>query len=207
MSTRFLRCGREAVLIEVADLTAAMALYAALRDAALPGVIDLVPAARTVLVRFDPAATSPAALQTLVSELPATSHHTTGGTVTIPVRYNGPDLADVAAAVGVGTDEIVTMHTAGEWTVAFTGFAPGFGYLTGGDPRLTVPRRSSPRTKIPAGSVALAGSYSGVYPNESPGGWQLIGQTTLRIWDVDREPPALLLPGVRVRFEAVGSCG
>jgi KipI family sensor histidine kinase inhibitor len=203
MSTRFLRCGREAVLVEVADLSSAMALYAGLRDAALPGVVDLVPAARTVLIRFDPAVTSSSALRARVTALPASSPQVSGGTVTIPVRYDGPDLADVATLVGVGADEVVKMHTAGEWTVAFTGFAPGFGYLIGGDPRLSVPRRSSPRTKIPAGSVALAGSYSGVYPNESPGGWQLIGRTSLRIWDLDREPPALLLPGVRVRFEAV----
>ncbi|GLZ01970.1 5-oxoprolinase subunit PxpB [Actinoplanes sp. NBRC 103695] len=204
MSTRFLRCGREAVLVEVADLAAAMALYAALRDASLPGVVDLVPAARTVLIRLDPSVTSPALVRTLVSSVPvADGRPVDAGTVTIPVHYDGPDLADVAALVGVSAEEVVKMHTAGEWTVAFTGFAPGFGYLIGGDPRLSVPRRSSPRTRIPAGSVALAGPYSGVYPNESPGGWQLIGQTSLRIWDLDRDPPALLLPGVRVRFEAV----
>ena len=204
MSTRFLRCGREAVLVEVADLSAAMALYAALRDASLPGVVDLVPAARTVLIRLDPAVTSPLAVRSLVSDLSVSGHRAAdAGAVTIPVRYDGPDLDDVAASVGVSAEEVVKMHTAGEWTVAFTGFAPGFGYLIGGDPRLSVPRRSSPRTRIPAGSVALAGPYSGVYPNESPGGWQLIGQTSLPIWDLDRDPPALLLPGVRVRFEAV----
>lgn len=204
MSTRFLRCGREAVLVEVADLAAAMALYAALRDASLPGVVDLVPAARTVLIRLDPEVTSPSAVSSSVSDLPVSRRRSTdAGTVTIPVRYDGPDLADVAAHAGVSADEVVKLHTAGEWTVAFTGFAPGFGYLIGGDPRLSVPRRSSPRTRIPAGSVALAGPYSGVYPNESPGGWQLIGRTELRMWDLDRDPPALLLPGVRVRFEAV----
>ena len=204
MSTRFLRCGREAVLVEVADLAAAMALYAALRDASLPGVVDLVPAARTVLIRLDPAVTSPFLMKSLVSDLSvADGRLVDAGMVTIPVHYDGPDLDDVAAAVGVSAGEVVKMHTAGEWTVAFTGFAPGFGYLIGGDPRLSVPRRASPRTRIPAGSVALAGPYSGVYPNESPGGWQLIGRTSLRIWDLDRDPPALLLPGVRVRFEAV----
>lgn len=204
MSTRFLRCGREAVLAEVADQSAAMALYATLREAALPGVIDLVPAARTVLIRLDPEIVSPAEVPDLAASLPPFERPSADvGSVTIPVRYDGEDLLDVAAHVGVAADEVVKMHTAGEWTVAFTGFAPGFGYLIGGDPRLTVPRRSSPRTRIPAGSVALAGPYSGVYPNESPGGWQLIGRTELRIWDLDRDPPALLTPGVRVRFQAV----
>ncbi|MEV6630185.1 allophanate hydrolase subunit 1 [Actinoplanes sp. NPDC051470] len=204
MSTRFLRCGREAVLAEVADLSAAMALYATLREAAPPGVIDLVPAARTVLIRLDPAVLAPSAVPGLISTLPTPERPSVDvGSVTIPVRYDGEDLLDVATHVGVPADEVVKMHTAGEWTVAFTGFAPGFGYLIGGDPRLTVPRRSSPRTRIPAGSVALAGPYSGVYPNESPGGWQLIGRTELRIWDLDRDPPALLTPGVRVRFQAV----
>ena len=205
MSIRFLRCGREAVLAEVADLSSAMALYAALRDAALPGVVDLVPAARTVLIRLDPAVTSPDAVRSAVSSLPVSGAAVSdAGAVTIPVHYDGPDLRDVAEHVGVSGEEIVKMHTAGEWTVAFTGFAPGFGYLIGGDARLSVPRRSSPRTRIPAGSVALAGEYSGVYPNESPGGWQLIGRTEARMWDLDRDPPALLMPGVRVRFVAVG---
>lgn len=204
MSIRFLRCGREAVLAEVADLSSAMALYAALRDAALPGVVDLVPAARTVLIRLDPAVTSPGAVVAAASSLtvdPLTRPDV--GSVTIAVRYDGPDLADVAEHAGVSPAAIVEMHTAATWTVAFTGFAPGFGYLTGGDPRLTVPRRPTPRTRIPAGSVGLAGEFSGVYPNDSPGGWQLIGHTDTAMWDLDRDPPALFRPGVRVHFEAV----
>lgn len=204
MSTRFLRCGREALLAEVADLDAALALYAALRAAALPGVVDLVPAARTVLIRLDPAVTTPSSVASAAAALRVDEHRRPDvGSVTIPVRYDGPDLADVAAHAGVSPETIVELHTAGEWTVAFTGFAPGFGYLTGGDPRLEVPRRSSPRTRIPAGSVGLAGRFSGVYPNESPGGWQLIGHTDVDVWDLDRDPPALLMPGVRVHFEAV----
>ena len=204
MSTRFLRCGREAVLAEVADLDEALALYAALRDAALPGVVDLVPAARTVLIRLDPAVLSPASLRSAVEDLHVESFdHPDLGEVTIPVHYDGPDLADAAAYAGVTAEQLVELHTAGEWTVAFTGFAPGFGYLVGGDQRLEMPRRSSPRTRIPAGSVGLAGRFTGVYPNESPGGWQLIGRTDVRVWDLAREKPALLVPGVRVRFEAV----
>ncbi len=202
--TRFLRCGREAVLVEVDDLDEALALYAALRDAALPGVTDLVPAARTVLVRLDPAVTSPARVRSAVADLPVDrTRRPDAGTVTVPVRYDGPDLADVAAHTGLTEADVIARHTGSAWTVAFAGFAPGFGYLTGGDPRLDVPRRETPRTRIPAGSVGLAGRFSGVYPHDSPGGWQLIGSTTLRVWDLDREPPALLAPGVRVWFEAV----
>jgi KipI family sensor histidine kinase inhibitor len=202
--TRFLRCGREAVLVEVDDLDQALSLYAALRAAGLPGVLDLVTAARTVLIRLDPAVTSPAALRAAAAQLrPGGARPAATGTVEIPVRYDGPDLGDVAAHLGVTPDEVVALHTDSPWTVAFAGFSPGFGYLTGGDPRLDVPRRGSPRTRIPAGSVGLAGRYSGVYPNDSPGGWQLIGRTPMRMWDLDRPEPALLTPGVRVTFTAV----
>jgi KipI family sensor histidine kinase inhibitor len=202
--TRFLRCGREALLVEVEDLDQALSLYAALREADLPGVVDLVPAARTVLIRLDPAVTSPAKVRAATTGLRVDGARPAGaGTVEIPVRYDGPDLADVAAHLGATPDEVVAWHTGSRWTVAFAGFAPGFGYLTGGDPRLDVPRRSSPRTRIPAGSVGLAGRYSGVYPSDSPGGWQLIGSTPIRMWDPNRPEPALLVPGVRVIFKAV----
>ncbi|AGL20117.1 allophanate hydrolase subunit 1 [Actinoplanes sp. N902-109] len=199
---RFLRCGREAVLVEVDDLDAALALYAAVRDAGLPGVVDLVPAARTVLIRLDPAVTSPAAIRFAVVDLPIGSGtRARAGAVEIPVVYDGPDLSSVASLLAVSEDDVVARHTAAEWTVAFAGFAPGFGYLVGGD--WDVPRRASPRTRIPAGSVGLAGRFSGVYPHDSPGGWQLIGRTTTVMWDLGRAEPALLLPGVRVTFRAV----
>ena len=202
--TSFLRCGREALLAEVDDLDAALALYAALRTAALPGVVDLVPAARTVLIRLDPAVTSPAEVEKATAGLQVTGQHRVGtSTVEIPVRYDGPDLAEVAERTGLSPDEVVALHTGSRWTVAFAGFVPGFGYLTGGDPRLDVPRRDSPRTRIPAGSVGLAGRFSGVYPSDSPGGWQLIGSTTARMWDLDRPEPALLAPGIEVIFKAV----
>jgi len=202
--TSFLRCGREALLAEVDDLDAALALYAALRSAALPGVVDLVPAARTVLIRLDPAVTSPAEVEKATAGLQLTGLRRAGtSTVEIPVRYDGPDLAEVAERTGLSPDEVVALHTGARWTVAFAGFVPGFGYLTGGDPRLDVPRRDSPRTRIPAGSVGLAGRFSGVYPSDSPGGWQLIGSTTARMWDLDRPEPALLVPGVEVIFKAV----
>jgi KipI family sensor histidine kinase inhibitor len=203
--TTFLRCGREAVLVEVDDLDAALSLYAALRAADLPGVTDLVPAARTVLIRLDPALTSPAQVRKATAALHLDdTNQADAGTVEIPVRYDGPDLLEVAGHIGVTPEEVVTLHTGSTWTVAFAGFAPGFGYLTGGDPRLEVPRRDSPRTRIPAGSVGLAGRFSGVYPSDSPGGWQLIGSTSERMWDLDRPEPALLVPGVRVSFKAVG---
>src|SRR5699024_2039294 len=125
--------------------------------------------------------------------------------VTVAVAYDGPDLDDVATATGLAPEEVIAAHTGTEWTVAFTGFAPGFGYLVGGDRRLNVPRRDAPRTAVPAGSVGLAGSFSGVYPRPSPGGWQLIGRTDARLWQPDRDPPALLRPGMTVRFEAVSS--
>jgi KipI family sensor histidine kinase inhibitor len=122
------------------------------------------------------------------------------GTVEIPVCYDGEDLAEVGELTGLGADGVVEAHTGQTWTVAFAGFAPGFGYLVGEDDRLHVPRRTTPRTKVPAGAVGLAGEFSGVYPRESPGGWQLIGSTRLPMWDLDRDPPALLQPGLRVRF-------
>lgn len=203
--TRFLRCGREAVLVEVDDLDAALSLYAALQAAALPGVTDLVPAARTVLIRLDPALTSPDQVRKATAALRLDDpNRADAGAVEIPVRYDGPDLAEVASHTGLSEDEVIALHTGSPWTVAFAGFAPGFGYLTGGDPRLDVPRRETPRTRIPAGSVGLAGRFSGVYPSDSPGGWQLIGSTSERMWDLARPEPALLVPGVRVTFKAVG---
>jgi KipI family sensor histidine kinase inhibitor len=189
----------------VDDLDVALSLYAALRAAGLPGVTDLVPAARTVLIRLDPAVTSPAQVQKATAALHLDdTNRAFAGSVEIPVRYDGPDLVDVASHTGLSEDEVIALHTGSTWTVAFAGFAPGFGYLTGGDPRLDVPRRETPRTRIPAGSVGLAGRFSGVYPNDSPGGWQLIGSTSERMWDLGRPEPALLVPGVRVTFKAVG---
>jgi KipI family sensor histidine kinase inhibitor len=118
----------------------------------------------------------------------------------VPVVYDGEDLGDVAAHLGVDRDEVVRRHTGTEWTVAFSGFAPGFGYLTPAEGTWDLPRRPSPRTRVPAGSVALAGGFTGVYPRESPGGWQLVGHTDVAVFDLARDPAALLRPGVRVRF-------
>ena len=128
-----------------------------------------------------------------------------GAVVEVAVHYDGPDLAEVADLTGLTPAEVVDAHTGTPWTVAFGGFAPGFGYLVGGDPRLRVPRREVSRPSVPAGSVGLAGEFSGVYPRPSPGGWQLIGSTDAVLWDVERDPPALLAPGTTVRFVDAGA--
>nr|WP_308209716.1 carboxyltransferase domain-containing protein [Actinomadura madurae] len=118
----------------------------------------------------------------------------------IPVVYDGEDLDEVADLTGLSRDEVVRRHSAASYTVAYLGFSPGFGYLSGLDPALHVARRESPRTSVPAGSVAIAGPYAAVYPSRSPGGWRLLGHSGLRLWDVSRDPPSLLRPGMRVRF-------
>jgi KipI family sensor histidine kinase inhibitor len=120
--------------------------------------------------------------------------------IEIPVHYDGPDLAAVARLTELSVAEVIAAHTGSDWRVAFCGFAPGFAYLSWGDPRLAVPRRQQPRTSVPSGSVALAGEFSAIYPRSSPGGWQLIGHTDMVVFDVAREPPALLQPGMTVRF-------
>jgi KipI family sensor histidine kinase inhibitor len=199
---RVLSASDRALLVEEDDLEGSMSLHAALLAAGLPGVHELVPAARTVLVRFDPLAITCTELRTRIAALSATrAAAVAAGTVTLPVRYDGEDLDEVARHLGIPADEVVARHLGATWRVAFTGYAPGFGYLVGDDPIFDVPRRSSPRTRIPAGSVGLAGHFSGVYPRESPGGWQLIGRTDAVMWDLRREPPALLEPGAVVRFE------
>ena len=195
--------GSSAVLIEVDSLEQVMGLDAALRDAPPAGTVDLVPAARTLLVVFDPAATTVERVVADVSRRPIASvAERTGPLVEVPVVYDGADLAEVAELSGLSEPEVVARHLRPQYTVAFCGFAPGFAYLVGGDPALRVPRRRSPRTAVPAGSVGLAGEFTGVYPRQMPGGWQLIGRTDAVLWDLDRDPPALLPPGTKVRFVA-----
>lgn len=199
---RLLPCGDAALLVEVDGLDEVLALHAGLLATPPAGVRDLVPAARTVLIQFDPAATTRTELAAAVRSVaprPATLAEVEP--VRIAVRYDGADLAEVGRLTGLGPDGVVAAHSGAVWTVAFGGFLPGFGYLVGGDPRLHVPRRAESRTRVPAGSVGLAGEFTGVYPRASPGGWQLIGRTEERMWDVERDPPALLRPGVQVRFD------
>lgn len=202
MSMRIRTASDRALLVEAADLDEAMRLH--LAWAGLPGVVERVLGARTVLVRFDPAIVSTAELsRTLAETMTDAGELPALGEVTIPVHYDGADLDEVAALLGMTPDEVVRRHLAADWRVAFAGFAPGFAYIVGSDPLLSVPRRATPRTRVPAGAVGLAGEFTGVYPRESPGGWQLIGTTDAVMWDVSRTPPALLAPGTRVRFERV----
>ncbi|WP_454171177.1 5-oxoprolinase subunit B/C family protein [Microbacterium maritypicum] len=191
-----------ALLVEADDLDEAMRLNLAWEG--IPGIVERIPGARTVLVRFDPLRVSASDLATALAATPIDTAHLPGtGEVTVPVRYDGEDLEEAASLLGVTAEELVNRHLAAHWRVAFSGFAPGFGYVVSSDPLFEVPRRASPRTRVPAGSVALAGEFTGVYPRESPGGWQLIGRTDAAMWDIDRDPPALLSPGTAVRFERV----
>ncbi|WP_052949681.1 5-oxoprolinase subunit PxpB [Dyella japonica] len=123
--------------------------------------------------------------------------------VSIPVCYDGVDLSDVATHAGMSTEEVATRHTTALYRVAMLGFAPGFPYLLGLDPALAMPRRSSPRTSVPAGSVAIGGQQTGIYPQDLPGGWQLIGRTPMRLFDLAAASPSLLAPGDHVRFRAI----
>jgi len=195
--------GDRALLVELGSTDRVTAWTAALTEHPVPGVLDLVPAAETLLVVADDGVDVAALgqrLRALGEPVPVAGRDGAPYVVEVPVRYDGPDLADVAGLTGLSEEEVVEAHTGRAWRVAFGGFAPGFAYLVGGDERLHVPRRESSRTKVPAGAVGLAGEFSGVYPRESPGGWQLIGTTGLAMWDLDRDPPALLRPGAEVRF-------
>jgi KipI family sensor histidine kinase inhibitor len=208
-----IHCGE---IIDATINAQALAIARALEDARLPGIVDVAPAYASVRVRYEPAAwtsTDPAQppfdrvaerLRILVENA---SFDATGdaGSIEIPVTYGGkcgPDLADVAAHAGSTEEEVVARHSTAEYRVAMLGFTPGFPYLLGLDPTLHMPRRATPRTRVPAGSVAIGGAQTGVYPRETPGGWHLIGRTTLSLFDPARDPPALLKPGMRVKFIA-----
>jgi KipI family sensor histidine kinase inhibitor len=212
---RLLTCGEHAVLVEVGGLDEVLAFTHAVRKAAQAGaagladVVDVVPAAATVMIVVDDDAPIMPVRQALAS-LPVAAPEavpTSSQVVEIPVRYDGPDLDEVARLTGLAAQEVIAAHTGTDWRVAFCGFAPGFAYLSWGDPRLAVPRRPQPRTSVPAGSVALAGEFSAIYPRSSPGGWQLIGHTDTVVFDISREAPALLQPDVTVRFVDVTEAG
>jgi KipI family sensor histidine kinase inhibitor len=202
--------GDQALLLEFDSTVEVLAWADALREAELLGVLDIVPASRTVLIKLAGPRYQAPTRQRLgklrvtaeaVSEVTAPSDGRAD--IEIDVVYDGADLDEVARLTGMTPKQVVAAHTGTMWRVGFGGFSPGFAYLIGGDSRLEVPRQSEPRTRVPAGSVALAGEFSGVYPRESPGGWQLIGRTDAELWDVDRDPPALLRPGMWVQFRAV----
>jgi KipI family sensor histidine kinase inhibitor len=198
---RVLPCGEEALLVELDGLDAVLGMHAALAADPPEGVVELVPAARTILVAFDPARTAPERLAEALRDVrPLAAARERGPLVEVPVVYDGEDLEEVAGLAGCSAEAVVRRHLAGEYLAAFCGFAPGFAYLDGLDPALHVPRRDTPRTRVPAGAVALADRFTAVYPRPSPGGWRLIGRTDLALWDAERDPPALLAPGTRVRF-------
>jgi len=215
----FLPFGGGAFLVEV-EPGQAEVLWKALRQAALPGVEELVPATRSILIRLRPGTLRhrgppegavPVAnwdqLRRRIEALGAGLDRSIGPSEVAPVVmqvvYDGEDLAEVARLSGVSAEEVVRRHVASTWTVGFLGFSPGFAYLEGGDPTLAVPRRAEPRARVPAGSVALAAGMCAVYSQTTPGGWQLIGRTGAVLFDPKRRPPSLLAPGDRVRFEAV----
>lgn len=206
MSVR--RVGEHALLVETGSLEISHRLDALLRADRPRGVVEIVPGPVTLLVTApgaDPArlrdelfrllGTASAAVAAVAADAPE---------VILPVVYDGADLHEVAALSGLSPREVVERHTGRELVVGWLGFAPGFAYLTGLDPALHVPRLDTPRTSVPAGAVAVAGPYSAVYPSASPGGWRLLGRSATAVWDVAADSPALLTPGTRVRFLAVG---
>ena len=203
VSMRALPMGERAFLLEAATIDDVLAVHAALAATRPDGVVDIVPAARTVLVRVDPRVLAIPAARAWATAAAADAE--TVGTadrplVELDIVYDGADLAETAGLLGVTAEELMRRHSTPEWTVAFTGFAPGFGYLVSPDWPFDVPRLPSPRTRVPAGSVGLAGGFTGAYPRETPGGWRLIGTTGARLFDADAASPVLLAPGARVRF-------
>jgi len=204
--------------IDVALNVRVHALAARLRGAGLPGLLDLVPAYASLLLRFDPLRWQQDRLCELMSddaeivELSESSRGTARSAserrIEIPVCYGGefgPDLAKLADNARIDIEAAIQLHTGAEYHVAMLGFAPGFPYLLGLPPALHAPRRAEPRMRVAAGSVAIGGAQTGIYPRELPGGWQLIGRTPRKLFDVDHDLPTLLAPGDRVRFRAIDS--
>jgi KipI family sensor histidine kinase inhibitor len=200
--------GDQALMVQCGSTTEVLAWANTLRAAALPNVVDIVPAARTVLVKLDGPRYQGVTRQRL-RKMRVTADEAApadrSADVVIDVVYDGPDLAEVVSHTGLTTAQVINAHTGTPWRVGFGGPVPGFAYLLDGDPRLRVPRRSEPRTSVPAGSVALAGEFSAIIPRQSPGGWQLIGHTDAVLWDIERPNPALLTQGMWVQFRAAES--
>jgi KipI family sensor histidine kinase inhibitor len=173
-----------------------------------PDVREIVPGMNNLTVELDPASPE---LESLLDALKAgwglsNASNTASRHVEIPVHYGGPagmDLDQVAQQTGMSREQVISLHSAGEYTVYFLGFLPGFAYLGGMDKRLATSRRTEPRLAVPAGSIGIGGEQTGIYSLASPGGWQLIGRTALKLFDPGRDPPSLLLPGDSVRFTRV----
>lgn len=201
MTHRILPYGDSALLVELGDLEAVLALFRALEGTRPDGVVDVVPAARTIGVVVEPRILSLSAAAAWVDRTrPLPAEAVDEGVVELEVQYDGEDLAEVARLTGLAEADVVRFHTESPWRVAFGGFAPGFAYLVTDRDPLDVPRRATPRTAVPPGAVGLAGAFTGVYPRSSPGGWQLIGRTDAVLWDETAASPALLTPGTVVRF-------
>jgi KipI family sensor histidine kinase inhibitor len=207
VASTILDYGDHALMLQCGSTADVLAWAAALRAAALPGVVDIVPASRTVLVKLDgprylgvtrQRLRKLRAIRDVIPAAPADG----SADVVIDVVYDGPDLAEVASHTGLTPAQVINAHTGTPWRMGFGGSVPGFAYLVGGDPRLRVSRHSERRTSVPAGSVALAGEFSAIYPRQSPGDWQLIGHTDAVLWDIERPDPALLTQGIWVQFRA-----
>lgn len=197
MARQLERFGIDAILVTDPDATGERLLSA---FAHLPGIVEAVAGACSVLLRFDdwPAARS---ARSTLKETPVPAHlDSIGPIIEIPVHYGGVDLAQIADECGLSPEGVINRHRSAVYAVAFCGFTPGFAYLAGLPCELRVPRLPSPRNAVPAGSVAIADSYCGIYPRATPGGWRIIGHTDMVLFDVHRDPPALLTPGMRVRF-------
>ena len=207
-------CGEQAIIVDVTEddaefpLRTVVQLRRLVESWDVDGIVDLVPASTTLLIMLDTARVTPMDVAKRLNscdlrDAPADADDT-ATLVEVPVLYDGPDLTSLATALDWSPEELVRRHCSTDWQAAFGGFAPGFTYLVAEDPLPPIPRLGSPRPSIPAGSVGLAGEFSGVYPQSSPGGWQLIGSTTAQMWAPERsERPALIKPGDRVRFKAV----
>jgi KipI family sensor histidine kinase inhibitor len=202
---RFLPAGPSAVLVEVDGPEEVFSLAAEIGRRRQEGwretLVDVVPGATTVLLDGVTGPDDLAAEMATWKLRPVDPGRVE--TVEIGCRYDGPDLADVARFWGIPETQVVDIHTSLDHRVAFCGFSPGFAYIDGLGERWQVPRRPAPRTTVPAGSVGLGGTYTGIYPRSSPGGWQIIGHTDAELWDPDGDPPALLVPGASVRFVAI----
>ncbi len=197
--------GEHGLLIDLPGIDDVHQLRANLLASHHPGVVEIIPGLRSVLVVLDPARTSVVEFSSFLEGLElADATLPSSRTVEVPVIYDGPDLDEVAKLTHVSADEVVARHQASTYTVAFLGFSAGFAYLLGLDPSLHVPRRTTPRPSVAAGSVAIAGELAAVYPRATPGGWRLLGHTELPVWDLGRDPPALFVPGDTVCFRAVG---
>jgi KipI family sensor histidine kinase inhibitor len=197
-----LACGDRGLLVEVAGNAEVHVLAAAARERFGRQLEDVVPGEETVLLRWADRPPAPAELARELASLelrPAAAAEAPA--VRIPVRYDGRDLEAVAEAAGLAVDQVIELHSQADYLVAFMGFAPGFAYMTGADPRLHLPRRREPRARVPAGAVAIASTYTAVYPTDAPGGWHLLGHTDAVLFDAAGDPPALLEAGVRVVFE------